>query len=164
MFTFHLAWRAAGGPGDPSVEAENAPSLAPPCPLPAPIRLRVLAGPRSLAVISISVDPATSTLLPVADPAARHYFRLADATVKPLPPSPPPLTFEPGDAYVAVTPGAVALAADQADGASAALARFVHLRDYFNADKLAAALLEHLLALGGSQASPGAGVLVVELR
>jgi hypothetical protein len=164
VFTFHLAWRALDEPGRPSLEADHAPPLAPPCPLPAPTGLRVVPGPGALPVVTVAVDPASLSLLPAASPPALHYFRLADATVKPLPPAPPALTFDRGDAYVAVTPGTVALAADQPGGASAALARFIHLRDYFNADKLAAALLEHAAALGGAQAAPGAGVLVIELR
>lgn len=93
-----------------------------------------------------------------------HYFRLADATVKLLPPAPPPLIFQPGDAYVAITPGAARMAGDQPGGAGAAIARFIHLRDYFNAGRLAEALLAHLLELNASANPSGAGVLVVEAR
>jgi hypothetical protein len=93
-----------------------------------------------------------------------HYFRLADGTVKPLPPIAAPLAVQPGDAYIAVTPAASHLAEGETGGAGPAIARFLHLRDDFNADKLAAGLLAHLLELSLDAASAGAGVLVVEAR
>ncbi len=91
--------------------------------------------------------------------APLHYLRLADATVKPLPPDPAPLHLLPGDTYLALTPGALALAD------SPAIARFIHLRDYFNAEKMAAALLDHLLAQAGAAApSDDITLLVHEAR
>lgn len=110
-----------------------------------------------------------------ASPGVLHYFRLADATLIPLPPEHEstrhmpgraqgrpqgsPLRFSAGDAYIAVSPG-VARITD-----SPAIARFIHLRDYFNADKLAEALLAHLLELAGADQIPeDVTVLVVEAR
>lgn len=108
-----------------------------------------------------------------AQPGLLHYFRLADATLLPLPPeyaparhklAPgqrhlPPLRFSAGDTYIAVSPG-VAHIAD-----SPAIARFLHLRDYFNAEKLCAAFLAHLEELAAGQPLPeGVTILVVEAR
>jgi hypothetical protein len=88
-----------------------------------------------------------------------QYLRLADARVKPLPPDPAPLQFTAGDTYIALSPGALQVAD------SPAIARFIHLRDYFNAETLAAALLNHLLGLGGAARPPAdLTVLVLEAR
>jgi hypothetical protein len=48
---------------------------------------------------------------------------------------------------------------------SLVIARFVHLRDYFNAERLAEALLQHILAeAGSSETSEEVTVIVVEAR
>lgn len=125
--------------------------------------------------LRLRLDPEALSLHFAAQPGVLHYFRLADATLVPLPPAHPPalhsplpgqarwhgptLTLTGGDAYIALAPGAARLAD------SPAVARFLHLRDYFNAEKLAEALLAHLLQLAG--ADPPAEdviVLVVEAR
>ena len=88
-----------------------------------------------------------------------QYFRLADGAVKPLPADPPPLNFSPGDTYIALN----LVALDLAD--SPAIARFLHLRDYFNAEKLADALLAHLIELAGlDEPPPDLSLLIVECR
>jgi len=111
------------------------------------------------ACLSVCVDPDNLTLACAASPGTSHYFRLADATVKPLPPDPEPLILAAGDAYIALTPGALHLAD------SPALARFIHLRDYFNAEKLAAALLNHLSELAPAETlTEDITVLVIEAR
>jgi hypothetical protein len=159
VLTFHLAWRAASGPLVPHLRAEGDPLPALPGALTVPTRLVVLPGLDAAAVLTLEADPATLTLTATAAPAALHYFRLADGTVEPLPPSPVALAFSAGDAYLAV-----AWAAGPPSDLSTALARFLHLRDYFNADKLAAAVLDHLAELSDSASTEGAGVLVIELR
>ena len=167
MPTFHLAWRAVAGDGSAELTALLAGGetrLTPPVALAlaAPTRLAVRAGVPSLAVLTGQVDPATGTITIAAERETLHYLRLADGTVQPQPPAPPPWLCAAGDAYLAVTPGAARLAGGQLGGASTAIARFLHLRDYFNADKLAEAMLAHLLEMGEDAAS--AGVLVVEAR
>ena len=160
MPSFHLAWRAAGS--EARLVAEPDTLAAPPTPLLEPARLVLLAS--ETVFLSVSVNPATFSVAPAAHRETLHYFRLADATVRPLPPTPAALTLERGDAYVAVTPAGARLAETQTGGASAAVARFIHLRDYFNADRLAEALLAHLGELGEGAEAAGAGVLVVEAR
>ena len=114
------------------------------------------AGERTL---EIYLDHAMLTLTCAAAEGVRHYLRLADSTLKPLPPLPEALAFSPGDAYIALTPGASKIAD------SPAIARFLHLRDYFNADKLAEALLAHLAELAGTDEFPeDVTVLVIEAR
>lgn len=125
--------------------------------------------------LRLRLDPEALTLHFVAQPGVLHYFRLADATLIPLPPAHPPalhnplsrqahwhgptLTLAAGDAYIALSPGAARLAD------SPAVARFLHLRDYFNAEKLAEALLAHLFELAGDDPPAEAvTVLVVEAR
>jgi hypothetical protein len=112
------------------------------------------------ASLRVAVDPAALRVAPrLAEGSGLHYFRLADATLKPLPPAPPPLRLVRGDAYVAVLPGAVG-AAD-----SPAIARFLHLRDYFNAERLAKAVMAHIVEAGGEAAQAEAmAVVVIELR
>jgi hypothetical protein len=124
-------------------------------PLGAPARVTLARGGE--AVLILDLDPAASALAAQASPEVLHYYRCADATLKPLPPAPPPLRLERGDAYVALSPGARALAD------SPAIARFLHLRDYFNAQRLAEALLGHLLAPGATPAED-VTVIVVEAR
>lgn len=164
MTSFHLAWRTNEGPGEPQLAAQDGSPVVSPLTLHAPVRLAVQAAPGSAPLLRLSVEPAERKLTAGADPAVLHYFRLADATVQPLPPESSPLAFQPGDAYIAVTPGSARLAAPQPGGAAPAIARFLHLRDYFNAEKLATALLAHLLELSPDADPEGAGVLVVEAR
>ena len=118
---------AGGGPGAPSWRAAPGP-IAQPCRI-------VLARSAAQPWLTLLIDPETSTLKCTAaehDPPW-HYFRFADATVKPLAPGPGSWHFAPGDTYIAVTPGARQIA----DSPQAA--RFIHLHDAFNADKLAGA-------------------------
>ena len=88
-----------------------------------------------------------------------HYFRFADATLKPLSDQPGPLAFSPGDAYIALTPGVRRIA----DGPT--VARFLHMRDDFNAEKLADALLDHLMEMAGvDELREDITALVIEAR
>src|SRR5687768_13490191 len=73
--------------------------------------------------LTIYLNPTDLTLTCAAIPGTPHYLRWADATVKPLSPNPEPFTLAAGDAYIALTPGALLLAD------SPAIARFIHLRD-----------------------------------
>ncbi len=185
MANFHVAWSSAGADHADAWLSLDLPG-APPCSLAGPARLALLepAADRSLARSALGaaaspggvlhslgpacalvcfVDPAPLRLTAAAQPPVRHYFRLADATVKPLAPTPTPFHCLAGDCYVAVMLRAAGLA-DGAPGganeASTAIARFIHLRDYFNADKLARTLLGHLADLGATSA----GVMVIEAR
>lgn len=125
--------------------------------------------------LRVIVDPARLVLEYSALPGVLHYFRLADATLYPLPPEHEPahhrlipgrgpalgapLQFSAGDTYIAISSGAARFTD------SPTVARFLHLRDYFNAAKLAAALLAHLTELaGGSPLPEDVTVLVVEAR
>jgi hypothetical protein len=121
-------------------------------PLPSPLTESMTL---ALGGLRLAVDPARATLTAANDGGALHYFRYADATLKPLPSDPPPLILARGDAYIAVVPGPLALAD------SPAIARFLHLRDYFNAQRLAEALLAHLAETGGAA---GMSIVVVEAR
>ena len=168
MLTFLVGFGGAGGTRL-AVQPPAAPAATPPpWVLTTPARLSLAPNPEVPAVLTVELDPATLTLAAAAlDAGALHFFRLADGTVRPLPPTPPPFTCQAGDAYIAVTPSIAQLAAAETGGAGPAVARFLHLRDYFNAQRLAQALLEHLqgLAPGGpAQARGGAGVMVVEAR
>lgn len=118
------------------------------------------------ACLSIIIDPESLTVR-VRHAVPLHYLRLADATVKPLPPdsvraqngAERPLQFSAGDAYLALSPGVLRIAD------SPALARFIHLRDYFNAEKMAGVLLDHLAELHGSGPLPAdISLLVLEAR
>jgi hypothetical protein len=176
MTNFHLAWRSASREQAEGWLGLGLPS-APPCALSGTARLawlepRASHSPAQAALaeaeapgslldrlgpdcrLACFADPAALTLVAAARPPARHYFRLADATVKPLPPTPLLLHCLAGDCYVAV------MLATAEGSTSAALARFIHLRDYFNAEALARALLEHLADLDAASA----GVLVIEAR
>lgn len=121
----------------------------------------------------VQLNPAALQLDYWAAPGVLHYFRLADATLIPLPPehppakhflisgrdTAPPLQFAPGDAYLALSPGAARLTD------SSTLARFIHLRDRFNAETMAQALLDYLRELTGEEGLPAdVTVLVVEAR
>jgi hypothetical protein len=105
--------------------------------------------------LRVRADPRVLTVEARMAGGGLHYFRLADGTLKPLPPAPPALRLARGDAYVAVLPGAVGAA----DGP--AVARFLHLRDYFNAERLARAVVGHVLEVGGRAAEGEAMVVVV---
>lgn len=107
------------------------------------------------AHLCAALDVSTLTLTCAATGEVLHYFRLADATLRPLPETPGPLTFSPGDAYIALTPGARRVAD------SPAIARFLHMRDDFNAEKLADALLDHLVELVGGDVWPESITAVV---
>lgn len=121
------------------------------------------------------LDPFRLTLMHAAQPGVLHYFRLADATLIPLPPAylpsrhellpdreqslGEPLQFAPGDAYIALSAGLTHLTD------SPALARFLHLRDYFNADNLTEALLARAAELAEGALPPeDVTALVVEAR
>jgi hypothetical protein len=135
----------------------------------------VRAGAETLVAVDIEADPLC--LVPLAAPGVAHYLRLADATLTPLPPehegmrhrlvtwqlarvqpggpgTPLRLPLEAGDAYIAV-------AGSPLD--SPAIARFVHLRDYFNAERLADALRSELQNLAPHLA-PATTILVIEAR
>jgi hypothetical protein len=87
-------------------------------------------------LLRVELNPAALALTAAAHAEVWHCHRWADATVKPLPPASELLSFYRGDAYIAVSP--------ITDGP--ALARLIHLRDYFNAEKMAEAVWAHLLA------------------
>jgi hypothetical protein len=111
------------------------------------------------ASLRLTLDADALTLTATATPGILHYFRLADATLKPLSDQPGPLAFAPGDTYIALTPGVRRIA----DGPT--VARFLHLRDDFNAEKLAGALLEHLVEMAGVDELPeDITALVIEAR
>ena len=109
--------------------------------------------------LSVLLNPINLTLTCSAAPEVFHYFRLADATLKPLPPEPDPVPFSAGDTYIALTPGARRIAD------SPAVAGFLHMRDDFNAEKLADTLLDHLIELAGGEELPeDITALVIEAR
>lgn len=158
MPTFNAALRTRHGPG-PTHDTWT--SDGPLSPITQPTRITLSHNHPSSpeASLTISLNPADLTLACAAAPETPHYFRLADATVKPLPPNLEPLTLAAGDAYIALTPGALHLAD------SPIIARFLHLRDYFNAEKLAAALLTHLFELARTETLlEDVTVLVIEAR
>jgi hypothetical protein len=124
----------------------------------APLHLGVAQDPER-NVLDVWLEPEAMTLRCTAADDAWQFFRFADSTLRPLPPRPEALAFSPGDAYIALTPGASRIAD------SPAIARFLHLRDYFNAEKLAEALLAHLAELAGTEGFPeDVTVLVIEAR
>lgn len=137
------------------------------------------APPRPL--IDVRLEEAAAVVSPRAGYGVFHYLRQSDATLIPLPPEHAEnghklvawklaelgvvagqaarLNLRRGDAYVAVTPGAARLT----DGT--AIARFVHLRDYFNAERLAQALADEICAGRLPADIPAAfTVLVIEAR
>ncbi len=132
--------------------------------------------------VDVRSDESTGQVTPQALRGVFHYLRQSDATLIPLPPEhaeqghklvawklaelgvetgrPFTLSLRRGDAYVAVTPGAARLTE------GTAIARFIHLRDYFNAERLAQALADDICA-GRERPSgiPAAfTVLVIEAR
>ncbi len=122
----------------------------------------VRAGLNMPAALELQLVPAERLLITSAVEAIAHCLRLADATLKPLEPEPGLINLAPGDAYVALIPGQQRLTPE----ARLATARFIHLRDYFNADKLAVDLLKHLHADDDldNQPPPALGALVIECR
>ena len=132
-----------------------------------------------MSLVDVSFDEAASSLRAQTMRGVFHYLRQSDATLIPLPPEAhevghklvpwrleelglrvdqvPSLTLRPGDAYVAVTPGAASLAE------GTAIARFIHLRDYFNADRLSQALADDIRSGRGDPQTPFT-VMVIEAR
>jgi hypothetical protein len=149
MSALHVAWRSAGPPENKPVLSEGQTG-----PLAGPGTLAVCASPGMPLCLEVALDPFALTLAASAPAGVAHWLRLADASLKPLPARPNPLALARGDSYVALISGAGELDPEQ----RMAAARFVHLRDYFNADKLASALLMEL------HTENGLGVLVVECR
>ena len=162
MTTFFLGWRATSGAGAALLQPRLDPP--PPCVVTTVSSVSIHIGLDEFALVTVYLNPTLLNVNAIICRGALHYWRLADGTVKPLLSDTPNMRFEPGDAYVAVTPDGARLAETQPGGASAAVARFIHLRDYFNADRLAEALLAHLVELGEGAEAAGAGVLVVEAR
>lgn len=120
---------------------------------------RTMPGSVAPEFVDLQFDPERLRLTCSAQAGAWHYFRLADGTVKPLAPHPPPLVFEPGDTYIALSPSARRVTD------SPTVARFLHLHDVFNAEKLAASLLAHLVKNAGGMPFPeDVTVIVVEAR
>jgi hypothetical protein len=128
-------------------------------PVLAPVEVTLAGGGAPGAtLVRLAIDPVTATLAAATAGGSRHYFRLADATLRPLP-AEASLSFARGDAYIAVSPGARLLAD------SPAIARFLHLRDGFNAERLADGLLSFLAHESGQAEFPeDVTVLVVEAR
>ena len=151
MPALHVAWRSAG-------PQENSPVLSQgrAGPLAGLAALSVGAAPGGPICLEAALDPAGLTIAASVHGGVSHWLRLADASLRPLPARSGLLVLARGDSYVALV-----RSAPEADPAQRmAAARFVHLRDYFNADKLANALLRELHAEHGL----GLGVLVVECR
>jgi hypothetical protein len=156
MTIFSLALRTRPGAGPPHNLITGLPAAS--FPITTRLHLGVAQGPER-NLLDVWLEPEALTLSCQAADDAWHYFRFADSTLKPLPPRPAALAFSPGDAYIAITPGASKIAD------SPAIARFLHLRDYFNAEKLAEALLAHLVELAGTDEFPeDVTVLVIEAR
>jgi len=125
-------------------------------PLAAPAAI-TLWGSGSSPLLRLTVDPAAASLSAAAD-GCRHYFRLADATLRPLPVE-AALSLARGDAYIAVSPGALRLAD------SPAIARYLHVHDGFNAERLAEGVLRFLAQESGQAEFPeDVTVIVVEAR
>jgi hypothetical protein len=111
------------------------------------------------AFLCVALNASALILTCAAAEEVLHYFRFADATLKPLSDQPGPLAFSPGDTYIALTPGVRRIA----DGPT--VARFLHMRDDFNAEKLADALLDHLMEMAGVDELPeDITALVIEAR
>jgi hypothetical protein len=178
MLAFNIDWRTRAGTDDAYRDIVlRAPLARPPHelmvlarelktspPVPSPLSPGTLierwqAG-QLKACLSIEIDPSSLILKPEAVVAGVwHYVRLADATLKPLADQPGMIGFAPGDAYIALSPGACRVAD------SPTVARFLHLRDDFNAEKLAGTLLDHLVEIAGVNEPPeDLTALVVEVR
>jgi len=116
------------------------------------------------AFLCVALNASALILTCAAAEEVLHYFRFADATLKPLSDQPGPLAFAPGDAYIALSPGARRVV-DSADDVRHVVARFLHMRDDFNAEKLADALLDHLMEMAGVDELPeDITALVIEAR
>lgn len=162
-------------------QPENLEQLGIPLPLPRPPGSieDQLAAVGFAVTLRVVLDPFRHTLAHTAEPGVLHFLRLADATLIPLPPAYPPsrhalaperdqsnggpLELAPGDAYIALSSGITRLTD------SPALARFLHERDYFNAEKLSAALLSQTAELAAAQGGAGqppedVTAIVVEVR
>src|SRR5437773_11802952 len=73
--------------------------------LTAPVEISLAAdGAAQAGSVRLALDPTAATLAASASGGSQHYFRLADATLHPLP-AEAALTFARGDAYIAVSPG-----------------------------------------------------------
>ena len=149
MPDLQVAWRSAG-------PQENRPALSqgmegPPA---GPAALKVDAAPGGPVCLEAALDPAALTVEASTSGGVAHWLRLADASLRPLTAQSALLVLERGDSYVALVTGDASLD----PSVRMAAARFIHLRDYFNADKLAVALLLEL------ENGRGLGVLVVECR
>ena len=149
MSALHVAWRSAG-------PQENSPVLSQGTagPLVSPAALVVSAAPGGPVCLQAALDPAALTAAATVSGGVSHWLRLADASLRPVPDQSGLMVLARGDSYVAL----VSSAPEPDPAQRMAAARFIHLRDYFNADKLASALLEELAA------ENGLGVLVVECR
>lgn len=120
---------------------------------------RTYPGSSSQEFLDFQLDSERLTLTSSAPAGVWHYFRFADGTVKFLPPRPEPLVFEPGDTYIALSPSARHITD------SPTIARFLHLHDVFNAEKLASTLLAHLVDnAGGVPFLEDVTIVVVEAR
>ena len=114
--------------------------------------------PQSDGQIRLAIDPSAKSLAAWAAGRSQHYFRLADATLRPMP-AETRLALARGDAYIALSPGALRLASRPA------VARYLHVRDDFNAERLAEGLLHFLADEYGQAALPeDVTVLVIEAR
>jgi hypothetical protein len=179
MPNFHVAWRTRSGAGatyadrvlraslsarsrsELLVLARDLKTSPSPGPFLSEAALRQHLQPLATkASLTLELDHNALVIRPDAiSTESRHYFRLADGTVRPLPAQPAPLHCAAGDAYVALSPGVQPVA----DGH--AIAHFIHVRDDFNADKLAQALLDHVMEVAGADAfGEDVTVLVVETR
>ncbi len=127
---------------------------------PATTPAAVLAALGPHASLCLRLHDTALTLEAATQPGLWHYVRLSDATLTPLGPTvAQPISFQRGDAYVALSPGARHLTD------SPTVARFVHLRDYFTASTLARAVLAHLEDVTRTDDFPvDVTVLVVETR
>ena len=108
------------------------------------------------ATLSIALNPQDFSLRVSGLPETIHYHRYADATLTPLPPTPPPFTLERGDCYLALSAGLLSITD------AATIARFVHLRDYFNAEKLVQAIVREIEDMG--EVTHDVTILVIERR
>ena len=153
MSALHVAWRNAGPPEITPVLSQGQAG-----PAAGPTVLAVRASPGGRLCLEAALNPEALTAAVSALGGVAHWLRLADASLRILPAQTGPLVLARGDSYVALIRGA----AEPDPAQTMAAARFIHLRDYFNADKLAAALLLELE--DGNAGAPGLGVLVVECR
>jgi hypothetical protein len=151
MSALHVAWRSAGPQQSSPMLSQGSEGR-----LTGPTALAVRAAPGGPVCLEAALDPAGLTVAASIAAQASHWLRLADASLRPLTAQSGLLTLARGDSYVALVTSGAEL--DPAQRMAAA--RFIHLRDYFNAEKLASALLDELAAENGR----GLGVLVVECR